>query len=109
MSGTLHLPGTPVWKSANLPTFKETGRQEGDHRLHLPPYDPGTGYLHVGLRPHRAIHSVVFGGFSAEALRDRIQDCKSSLLITADGYWRSGKQIKSKRRRGYRGSGLPHN
>ena len=43
-----------------------------------------------------AIHSVVFGGFSAEALRDRILDCKSKLLVTADGYWRSGKQIKSK-------------
>ena len=43
-----------------------------------------------------AIHSVVFGGFSSDALRDRILDCKSKLLITADGYWRSGKQIKSK-------------
>ena len=31
-----------------------------------------------------AIHSVVFGGFSAKALRDRIQDCQSSMVITAD-------------------------
>ena len=31
-----------------------------------------------------AIHSIVFGGFSAEALRDRIQDCQSKVLITAD-------------------------
>jgi acetyl-CoA synthetase len=37
-----------------------------------------------------AIHSVVFGGFSAEALRDRIQDAQAKLLITADGAYRRG-------------------
>jgi len=43
-----------------------------------------------------AIHSIVFGGFSAEALRDRIQDCGSSLLICSDGYYRNGKVLNSK-------------
>lgn len=43
-----------------------------------------------------AIHSVVFGGFSADALKDRILDCGSTLLITADGYYRGGKVVKSK-------------
>ena len=43
-----------------------------------------------------AIHSVVFGGFSAEALRDRILDSGSKMLICADGYYRSGKVIRSK-------------
>ncbi|MBN1863118.1 MAG: acetate--CoA ligase [Dehalococcoidales bacterium] len=43
-----------------------------------------------------AIHSVVFGGFSADALRDRILDCKSEFLICADGYYRAGKVIRSK-------------
>jgi acetyl-CoA synthetase len=43
-----------------------------------------------------AIHSIVFGGFSADALRDRITDCSSTLLITADGYYRGGKVVKSK-------------
>ena len=43
-----------------------------------------------------AIHSVVFGGFSAEALRDRILDCGSTVLICADGYYRSGRVIRSK-------------
>jgi acetyl-CoA synthetase len=43
-----------------------------------------------------AIHSVIFGGFSAEALRDRMQDCGSTLLICVDGYYRAGKTIKSK-------------
>ena len=43
-----------------------------------------------------AIHSIVFGGFSAEALRDRIPDCQSTLLICADGYYRNGKTVASK-------------
>jgi acetyl-CoA synthetase len=43
-----------------------------------------------------AIHSVVFGGFSAEALRDRINDCGSKILITADGYYRNGRIIQNK-------------
>jgi acetyl-CoA synthetase len=43
-----------------------------------------------------AVHSVVFGGFSAEALRDRVLDCGAKLLICADGYYRSGRVIRSK-------------
>ena len=43
-----------------------------------------------------AIHSVVFGGFSAMALKDRIQDCKSNLLITADKGARGGRSVPLK-------------
>jgi len=43
-----------------------------------------------------AIHSVVFGGFSADALRDRMLDCESTALICVDGYYRGGKIIRSK-------------
>jgi acetyl-CoA synthetase len=43
-----------------------------------------------------AVHSVVFGGFSAEALRDRILDCDAKVLICVDGYYRSGRIIRSK-------------
>jgi acetyl-CoA synthetase len=43
-----------------------------------------------------AVHSVVFGGFSAEALRDRILDGRSKLLVTANGYWRGGRPVNSK-------------
>lgn len=43
-----------------------------------------------------AAHSVVFGGFSAEALRDRINDAEARLLITCDGAWRRGKKISLK-------------
>lgn len=43
-----------------------------------------------------AVHSVIFGGFSAEALRNRILDCGSKMLICCDGYYRSGRVIRSK-------------
>ena len=43
-----------------------------------------------------AIHSVVFGGFSAEALRNRILDCDAKMLICVDGYYRAGRIIRSK-------------
>ncbi|MBF0398286.1 MAG: acetate--CoA ligase [Desulfobacterales bacterium] len=43
-----------------------------------------------------AIHCIVFGGFSAESLRDRMIDSKSSILICSDGYYRGGKVVKSK-------------
>ena len=43
-----------------------------------------------------AVHTVIFGGFSAEAIKDRINDCKARLVITADGGWRRGKIIELK-------------
>ena len=43
-----------------------------------------------------AVHSVVFGGFSAKAMRDRIQDANASLVITADGGYRGGQVIPLK-------------
>ena len=46
-----------------------------------------------------AIHSVVFGGFSAESLRDRINDSQARLLITADGGYRRGQVVPLKRER----------
>lgn len=43
-----------------------------------------------------AIHSVVFSAFSPESLRKRIADAEAKLLITADGYYRRGKEINLK-------------
>jgi len=43
-----------------------------------------------------AVHTIVFVGFSAEALRDRILDAGAKMLITTNGYWRSGKTVSSK-------------
>ena len=41
-----------------------------------------------------ALHSIVFGGFSAESLRDRINDAQCRLLITADGGYRRGTSCR---------------
>ncbi len=43
-----------------------------------------------------APHTVVFGGFSPDSLRDRINDCEAKLLITADGAWRRGSRVPLK-------------
>jgi acetyl-CoA synthetase len=43
-----------------------------------------------------AVHSVVFGGFSSESLRDRINDAQATLLVTADGGWRRGQVVPLK-------------
>ncbi len=64
--------------------------------------------LYMGMLPELAIsmlacarigapHTVVFGGFSPESLRDRINDCGAKLLITADGSWRRGQVVPLKR------------
>ena len=44
-----------------------------------------------------AVHSVVFGGFSANAVKDRIEDAGAKLVITADGGWRGGHPVELKR------------
>ena len=44
-----------------------------------------------------APHSVVFGGFSAESLADRIEDCQGKIVVTADGAWRRGEIVPLKR------------
>ena len=43
-----------------------------------------------------AVHSIIFGGFSAQAIRDRVEDGKSKLLVTCDGSWRRGKVVPLK-------------
>jgi acetyl-CoA synthetase len=43
-----------------------------------------------------AVHSIVFGGFAAEALRDRINDCQAKVVVTQDGAWRRGHVVPMK-------------
>ena len=83
-----------VCRFANV--LKKIGIMKGDTISIYLPMIPELAIAMLACARIGAVHSVVFGGFSAEALRDRILDCKSKLLITADGYWRNGRQIKSK-------------
>ncbi len=83
-----------VCKFANV--LKKHGVKKGDTVSIYLPMIPELAIAMLACVRIGAVHSVVFGGFSAEALRDRILDCNSRTLITADGYYRSGKNINSK-------------
>jgi acetyl-CoA synthetase len=83
-----------VNKFANV--LDKCGIKKGDRVCIYLPMIPELPIAMLACARIGAIHSVVFGGFSAEALRDRIQDCEAKLLICADGYYRGGKVIKSK-------------
>ncbi|MDO8721702.1 MAG: acetate--CoA ligase [Syntrophales bacterium] len=83
-----------VSKFANV--LKKKGVKKGD-RVAI--YLPMIGELPIAMLACArigAIHTIVFSGFSAESLRDRILDAGAKLLITANGYWRSGKNVSSK-------------
>ena len=83
-----------VTKFANV--LKKLGVKKGDRVCIYLPMIPELAIAMLACARIGAIHTVVFGGFSAEALRDRIQDSQASLLICADGYYRSGKTVASK-------------
>ena len=83
-----------VCKFANV--LKKFGVKKGDRVSIYLPMIPELPIAMLACARIGAIHSVVFGGFSAEALRDRINDCESRVLITADGYYRSGRIVQNK-------------
>ncbi len=64
--------------------------QKGDRVVIYMPMIPETAVMMLACARIGAIHSVVFGGFSAEALRSRIEDGEAKLVITADGAFRRG-------------------
>ena len=67
------------------------GVKKGDRVVLYMPMIPEAAYAMLACARLGAIHSVVFGGFSAEALRDRIIDAQAKLVITADGAFRKDK------------------
>jgi acetyl-CoA synthetase len=83
-----------VCKFANV--LKKNGVGKGDRVAIYLPMIPELPIAMLACARIGAVHSVVFGGFSAEALRDRILDCGARLLICADGYYRGGRIIRSK-------------
>lgn len=76
--------------------LKGLGVKKGDRVAIYLPMIPELPIAMLACARIGAIHSVVFGGFSAESLRDRILDCGAKLLITSDGARRSGKLIPLK-------------
>jgi acetyl-CoA synthetase len=76
--------------------LKKYGIKKGDRVTIYLPMIPELPIAMLACARIGAIHSVVFGGFSATALKERIQDCKSNLLITADKGVRGGRTVPLK-------------
>ena len=83
-----------VQKAANA--LKELGVGKGDRVAIYMPMIPELPIAMLACARLGAPHTVVFGGFSAEALADRMNDAQASVLITADGGWRRGKAVELK-------------
>lgn len=83
-----------VCRLANV--LKERGIQKGDAVCIYMPMIPEAAFAMLACARIGAVHSVVFGGFSPESLKDRIQDANCRLVITADEGLRGGKRIPLK-------------
>jgi acetyl-CoA synthetase len=83
-----------VERFANV--LKGLGVQRGDRVAIYMPMIPELPVAMLACTRIGAAHSVVFGGFSPDALRDRINDAESKVLITADGGWRRGAVVTLK-------------
>jgi acetyl-CoA synthetase len=82
---------TEVCKFANV--LKKRGVKKGDRVTIYMPMIPELPIAMMACARIGAIHSIVFGGFSSDALKDRLLDANSSFLITTDASFRSGKVI----------------
>jgi acetyl-CoA synthetase len=81
-----------VCRFANL--LKKLGVKKGDKVVFYLPMIPELAIGTLACSRIGAIHSVVFGGFSASALKDRINDCQGKILVTSDGSFRAGRVMK---------------
>ncbi|MDX1948481.1 MAG: acetate--CoA ligase [Pirellulaceae bacterium] len=83
-----------VCKFANV--LKNLGLTNGDVATIYMPMVPELAIAMLACARIGVVHSVVFGGFSAEAIADRNNDAKAKVIITADGGWRRGKLLSLK-------------
>jgi len=83
-----------VCRFANV--LKAQGVRRGDRVIIYMPLVPEIVIAMHACNRIGAVHSVVFGGFSAPALRDRIEDTEARLVVTADGGWRGGQAVELK-------------
>ena len=83
-----------VQKFANV--LKSLGVKKGDRVTIYLPMVPELPIAMLACARIGAIHTVIFSGFSVESIRDRIDDSKSKIVVTADGGYRRGKIVKLK-------------
>ena len=92
---TYQMLANEVARCANA--IKQLSLQQGDRVAIYMPLVPEAAIAMLACARIGAIHSVIFGGFSAEALVDRINDAEAKLVITADAGWRRGQKVDLKR------------
>ena len=83
-----------VCRFANV--LKGRGLKAGDRSIIYMPMIPEAAIAMLACARIGVTHSVVFGGFSAEALKTRIQDLNAQVVITSDGGWRRAKEVRLK-------------
>ncbi len=83
-----------VCKFANV--LKKLGVQKGDRVALYMPLVPELAIAMLACARIGATHTVIFGGFSAEAIRDRVNDCGCKMIVTADGAFRRGTEVRLK-------------
>jgi acetyl-CoA synthetase len=83
-----------VCRFANV--LKERGVAPGDRVLIYLPLVPEAAVSMLACARIGAVHSVIFGGFSAESIKDRLADSGAKLIVTADGGWRRGAIVPLK-------------
>ena len=84
-----------VCRFANV--LKRNGVKKGDRVILYLPMIPEAAIAMLACTRIGAIHSVVFGGFSAQSVADRIADCGAKLVVTADGGYRRGSVVPLKK------------
>jgi acetyl-CoA synthetase len=77
-------------------SLQQLGLKAGDRSIIYMPMIPEAAIAMLACARIGVTHSVVFGGFSAEALKARIQDLEAKVVLTADGGWRRGKEVRLK-------------
>jgi acetyl-CoA synthetase len=72
------------------------GLKRGDRAAIYMPMVPEAAIAMLACARLGVIHTVIFGGFSSEAIKDRVNDCQARVIITADGGWRRGRIVELK-------------
>jgi len=89
--GDLHRE---VCKFANV--LRARGVNKGDRVVLYMPLVPELAIAMLACARIGAVHSIIFGGFSADSIRDRINDAQARIVVTADGGWRRGQIVRLK-------------
>tara|TARA_E500000178_G_scaffold307026_1_gene319647 strand:- start:1199 stop:3139 length:1941 start_codon:yes stop_codon:yes gene_type:complete len=84
-----------VCRFANV--LKSFGVKKGDRIALYLPMIPELVFAVLACARIGAVHSVIFAGFSSESIRDRVEDCQTRMIITADGGYRRGKVLELKK------------